>query len=77
MYLPTVSDKAALSEEGVALVNLAAIRSGHYYTWLQRDEEMDMITNLLSPWCVIYLFVLTSHSPYFLYKASFSDSTSK
>ena len=29
MYLPTTSDKAALSEEGVALGNFAAVLSGH------------------------------------------------
>ena len=29
IYLPTTSDKAALSEEGVALGNFAAVLSGH------------------------------------------------
>ena len=29
MYLPTTSDKAELSEEGVALGNFAAVLSGH------------------------------------------------
>ena len=29
MYLPTTSDKAALSEEGVGLGNFSAVLSGH------------------------------------------------
>ena len=42
MCLPTTSDKAALSEEGVALGNFAAVLSGHITP--AENEEMHIIT---------------------------------
>ena len=44
MYLPTTSDKAELSEVGVALGDFVTVLSGHITP--AENEEMHIITNI-------------------------------